>query len=349
MATAISNVNDTLAQNGNSMALVLAAQLQAEVQAQVIMAERNPRDWDQVREKLLRECKRTSFAEAARYNKPIGKGVEGFSIRFAEAAIQCAKHVHITVRTIYEDDEQRKIQIKVFDAQEGISYADEISIEKTIERRSAPAGSDVIRTRKNKNGDQLYILAATEDDLLNKTNAAKSKSIRNSGLRLIPGWLQAEALDLIKATVKSSDEKNPDAAKQKLFDSFGEVGVDVTSIKKFLGHDAGTLTPLELQTLRGLYAAIHDGETTMYQVLTDLEKERARDREKDAAAMKGAEGEVVGSAGGTVASVRDKILNREKKSAAPTTIDGSTSSPRGDAPGSAGTTESPTPQTNPKP
>lgn len=344
MATALSNVNDQLA--GQSMALVLAAQLQAEVQAQVIMAERNPRDWDQVREKLLKECKRSSFAEAARYNKPIGKGVQGFSIRFAEAAIQCAKHVHVTVRTIFEDDEQRKIQIKVFDAQEGISYADEVSIEKTIERRSVPAGSDVIRTRKNKQGDQLYIIAATEDDLLNKTNAAKSKSIRNSGLRLIPGWLQEEALDLIKATNKSQDEKNPDAAKQKLFDSFGEVGVDVSSIKKFLGHEAGTLTPLELQTLRGLYSAIKEGETTMYQVLAELEKERFREREKDAAAMKGAEGEVVGTAGGTVASVRDKILSREKK---PTTIDGSTSSPRGDAPGSAGSAEKSDPSANPKP
>lgn len=349
MATAISNVNDALAENNNSMALVLAAQLQAEVQAQVIMAERNPRDWDQVREKLLKECKRGSFAAAARYNKPIGKGVQGFSIRFAEAAIQCAKHVHVTVRTIFEDDEQRKIQIKVFDAQEGISYADEVSIEKTIERRSVPAGSDVIRTRKNKQGDQLYIIAATEDDLLNKTNAAKSKSIRNSGLRLIPGWLQEEAHEQIKLTNKSEDQKNPDAAKQKLFDSFGEVGVDVSSIKKFLGHDQTVLTPLELTTLRGLYQAIRDGEVTMYQVLTDLEKERARDREKDASAMKGAEGEVVAHAGGTVASVRDKILDRAKKVAAPTTIDGSTSSPGGSASGSAGSAEKTDPSANPKP
>lgn len=326
----------------NQMAMILAAQLQAEVQAAVIQAERSPRNWDQVREKLLRECKRTSFAKAARYNKPVGKGVQGFSIRFAEAAIQCAKHVHTTTRTIWEDDEQRKILVKVWDAQEGVSYADEVTIEKTIERRSIPDGAEVIRTRKNKQGDLLYILRATEDDLLNKVNAAKSKSIRNSGLRLIPGWLVEEAFQEIKATVKNADEKDPDAAKFEIFDAFGELGVDVASLKKFIGHDAQALTPKELQTLRGLYMEIREGNTTMYEVLQALEREKERNREKEAAATKGPEGTVTATAGATTQSVKEKILNREKKSPAPT-VDGSQSS--SSPAGGKGTTTS----TDPKP
>ncbi|HYW37828.1 MAG TPA: hypothetical protein VE957_06930 [Terriglobales bacterium] len=326
------SVNQAQDEQNNQMALVLASQLQAEVQAAVIQAERSPRDWDQVRQKLLRECKRTSFAKAARYNKPIGAGVQGFSIRFAEAAIGAAKHIHTTTRTIWEDDEQRKILVKVWDAQEGISYADEITIEKTIERRSIPGGAEVIRTRKNKSGDLLYILRATEDDLLNKVNAAKSKSIRNSGLRLIPGWLQEEALQEIRATVKLSDEQNPDAAKQEIFDAFGELGVDVASLKKFLGHDAQVLTPKELQTLRGLYAELRDGQATMFEVLQALEREKERNREREAAAMKGPEGTAVAVAGATTQSVKEKILNREKKPPV-STIDGSpsSSSPAGES------------------
>jgi hypothetical protein len=324
------------------MAIVLAAQLQAEVQAAVIQAERSPRDWDQVREKILRECKRPAFAKAARYNKPVGKGVQGFSIRFAEACIGSAKHIHTTTRTIWEDDEQRKILVKVWDAQEGVSYADEVTIEKTIERRTIPDGADVVRTRKNKQGDLLYILRATEDDLLNKVNAAKSKSIRNSGLRLIPGWLVEEAFQEINATVKGVDEKDPDAAKREIFDAFGELGVDVSSLKKFIGHDAQVLTPKELQTLRGLYMEIREGSTTMYEVLQALEREKERNREKEAAAAKGPEGTVVGSAGATTQSVKEKILNREKKTA-PTTIDGSTSS------SSPAGGKGPTAQSDPKP
>ena len=59
----------------------------------------------------------------------------------------------------------------------------------------------------------------------------------------------------------------------------------------------------------------------------------------DAAAAKGPEGTVVAGAGSTTQSVKEKILNREKK--APTTIDGSqsSSSPAGG--------KEPTPQTDP--
>jgi len=330
-----------LESQNNQMAMVLAAQLQAEVQAAVIQAERSPRDWDTVREKILRECKRTSFAKAARYNKPVGKGVQGFSIRFAEACISAAKHIHTTTRTIWEDDEQRKILVKVWDAQEGVSYADEVTIEKTIERRTIPDGADVVRTRKNKSGDLLYILRATEDDLLNKVNAAKSKSIRNSGLRLVPGWLVEEAFQEIKLTLKTNDEKNPDAAKQEIFDAFGELGVQVADLKKFIGHDAQVLTPKELQTLRGLYMEIREGQTTMFEVLAALEREKERNREKAAAAEKGPEGTVVAGAGATTQSVKEKILNRERKT--PTTIDGSQSS------GNSAGEKSPTAHPDPKP
>jgi hypothetical protein len=322
------------------MAMVLAAQLQAEVQAAVIQAERSPRDWDVVREKLLRECKRKSFAKASRYNKPIGAGVQGFSIRFAEAAIGAAKHIHTSTRTIWEDDEQRKILVKVWDAQEGVSYADEVTIEKTIERRSIPAGADVVRTRKNKQGDLLYIVRATEDDLLNKVNAAKSKSIRNSGLRLIPGWLQEEALNEIHATVKKADEEDPDGAKRELFDAFNTLGVKVEDLKKFIGHDATVLNPKELQTLRGLYMEIREGSTTMYEVLTALDREKERKREQEAAATKGPEGSVASTAGASTQSVKEKIMNRGASKTA--TIDGSQTS------SSSAGEKSSTPQTDPK-
>ena len=64
----------------------LAAQAKAAVEARYIMAMQRPRDWDQVRLSLLKECDRTNFAEVAIYRKPVGQGIEGPSIRFAEAA-----------------------------------------------------------------------------------------------------------------------------------------------------------------------------------------------------------------------------------------------------------------------
>lgn len=62
-----------------------AAQSKALVEARYTVAINRPRDIDAVRQALLKECSRPSFAAVARYNKPIGKGVVGPSIRFAEA------------------------------------------------------------------------------------------------------------------------------------------------------------------------------------------------------------------------------------------------------------------------
>lgn len=255
-----------------SLALVAAAE--AEIKAMCAMAVKFPRDLDKVREKILRECKRPSFASTAMYAKPIGgTKVTGLSVRFAEAAIGAMQHIHVTTRTLAETNEWRKIEARVWDAQNMTSYADESTIEKTIERKSIPKGQQYLKTRVNRQGELLYIIQATEDDLLNKVNAAKSKSIRNSGLRLIPGWLLDECKNVIATTMHHADAADPDAAKRRLFDAFAELGVTVDQLKKYLRHEAEKLEPAELDDLRKVYTAIRDGETTMKSIMEQREGE----------------------------------------------------------------------------
>lgn len=258
--------------NNTAMALVAAAE--AEVKAMCAMAIKYPRDLDVVRQKLLRECKRPSFAQSALYAKPVGGGkVTGLSIRFAEAAIASMGHIHTSIKTLAESDEYRKIEIRVWDAQNMVSYADEATIEKTIERRSIAKGQEYVRMRVNKSGDPLYIIRATEDDLLNKVNSAKSKSIRNSGLRMVPGWLLDECKQTVSATTRNEDASDPDAAKRKIFDSFAEIGVSAEDIKKYVGHSAEKLEPAELDDLRQLFVAVRDGETTLRAIFKQREGE----------------------------------------------------------------------------
>lgn len=273
-------------QDYSPASLALVAQAEAEVKAMVAMAVRFPRDLDKVREKLLKECRRPSFAEHALYAKPVGNGkVTGLSIRFAEAAIASMQHIHVTTRTLAETKEWQKVECRVWDAQNMTSYADEATIEKTLERKSIPKGQEYISTRVNRSGELLYIIPATRDDLLNKLNAAKSKSIRNSGLRLIPGWLLDESKKVVADTLHKKDAADPDAAKRKVFDSFAEMGVGVDLIKRYLGHDGEKIHPEELSDLRAIYNAIRDGETTMQAVLAL--KENDSGRQSDGASAEG--------------------------------------------------------------
>lgn len=262
---------------GNEMAVAdtaataVAAKAKALVEARYIMAMRNPRDMDVVRERLLKECSRPAFAAVARYEKPIGKDrskwPKGPSIRFAEAAVRCMGNITVETITSYDDREKRILNVVVTDLESNVPYGQDITIAKTIERRNKKDGDVVISTRTNSYGDLVYILEATDDDIINKQQALISKAIRTQGLRLIPGDIVDECMDQVMVTQANADAEDPNAAKRKLFDAFGGVGVRAEQLKEFLGHDADSLSPKELAELRALYTAIRDGEASWRDVM----------------------------------------------------------------------------------
>lgn len=251
----------------------VAAQAKALVEARYIMALRRPRDMDVVRERMLKECTRPSFAAVARYTKPIGKDRSkwptGPSIRFAEAAVRHMTNITVETMTVYDDREKRIVRVTVTDLEANVPYSQDVTIAKTIERRQKREGDTVLSTRTNSYGDTLYILEATDDDIINKQQALISKAVRTLGLRLIPGDIVDECMDQVLVTQANADAEDPDSAKRKLFDAFGHLGVRTEQLKEYLGHDAATLAPKELVDLRALYAAIRDGEATWRDVMDD--------------------------------------------------------------------------------
>lgn len=285
-------MNQLVARNefANDMAVAdtastaVAAQAKALVEARYIMAIRRPRDMDVVRERMLKECCRPSFAAVARYVKPIGsdrsKWPAGPSIRFAEAAVRNMGNVTVETMTVYDDREKRIVRVMVTDLEANVPYSQDITIAKTIERRKKKDGDTVISTRTNTYGDLVYILEATDDDIINKQQALISKAIRTQGLRLIPGDIIDECMDQVMVTQKNSDAEDPDAAKRKLFDAFAGLGVHAAQIKEYLGHDGASLSPKEISDLRALYAAIRDGEASWREVM-----DGKAEREKSAAGL----------------------------------------------------------------
>lgn len=250
-----------------------AAQAKAVIEARYTIAIARPRDMDVVRQKLLKECSRPSFAESAQYRKPMGKKknertgeweqqfIEGPSIRFAEAAIRCMGNIVVQVVTTYDDEEKRIVEVSVTDLEANVPFTTSITVGKTVERRNKKPGDEVIRERTNGNGDKVFIIRATEDELLNKQNALFSKAIRTNGLRLLPGDIVDECMAAAIKTAQNADAQDPDAARRKLLDAFAGIGVSAEDLKRYIG-DLSKLSPRELAELRALYAAIKDGETT---------------------------------------------------------------------------------------
>lgn len=319
-----------LALAGETAGAAAAAHAKALTEARYTIAIKFPRDPDVVRSRLLKECTRPSFAEVARYRKPIGDGIEGPSIRFAEAAIRCSRNIIIDTPTIYDDRDKRIVNVEVTDLEANIAYSQNVTVTKTIERRNAKPGDVVIKTRTNSRGQTIYILEAEDDDILNKQNALISKALRTLALRLIPGDLIDECMNMVIATQQKGDAEDPDAAKRKLFDAFAGLGIGPDQIKEYLGHPADTLVPKELTELRALYAAIREGETSWAEVMDDRSKGTA-DGKGD-----GKGKSATGKAKGAVETLKDKTgagaKSKEGAGAAPSS-DLPTGSPRDATPG----------------
>jgi len=256
-----------------------AEQARAIINARFIVAMQRPRDFDTVRSKLLHECKRPLFAERAFFSIPRGNKpgrltrtpnrIEGLSVRYVEAAVRIMGNIWQDTATIYDDERSRIVRVAMTDLENNSGFSRDLTIVKTTERRTVRDGQIVLSQRKNSAGDTVYEVVATEDELLQREGALISKTFRTEGIRLIPADIIDESEQQIIATINDKDAKDPDAARKQIADAFHQLNVLPGDLKAYLGHDLAQSSPAELRDLRGLWAAIRDGETTWAEIMAE--------------------------------------------------------------------------------
>lgn len=251
-----------VAKIADSGVMVAAETAKAHVQAAYLMAMQHPRNRDQARLNILHACRRPEFAETAEFSKPTAEGkIVGFSIRFAEAAIQEWGNIFVDTRTIIDDERVIRKCVLVRDLETNASFSTEVSIYKTVERKS-PRDREIVGRRTNSAGQVVFIVKATDEEMLNKEFSVVSRVIRNNGLRLLPPDILHEARDLCRATLRDKDAKDPQASRKKIIDSFAEIGVKPENLETLLGHPLDAITPADLGHLRKVYRALSEGEAT---------------------------------------------------------------------------------------
>ncbi|XXX79259.1 hypothetical protein WMF30_10835 [Sorangium sp. So ce134] len=247
----------------------LAAQARAEVEARYVMALQRPRNWLNARAALLAECDRPGFAEVAWFRKPIGGGktADGLSIRFAEAAHRAAGNIHVAKTVVYDDIEKRTVRVMATDLESNISESVDVTIEKTVERRSLKSGQKPLRSRVNSYGEVVHIVPGTEGEILTKQKAEVAKAKREVVLGLIPGDIIEECKRRILDTQERRDASDPQAAIKKICDAFAKIGVKPSDLEQFLGHRIDASSPAEIAKLRAAFVCVQDGEATWGEVL----------------------------------------------------------------------------------
>jgi hypothetical protein len=270
----------SLTRQAETASFALAEQAKASVQSRYVMALQRPRSMAVARKRLLDDCRRPAFAEAAIYNKPVGDGVEGPSIRMAEAAARAMGNVLAEVAAIYDDSEKRIVRVSATDLESNVTYPMDVTISKTIERSKPQDGRKIIARRKNSRGRDVYVIEATDEEILDKERATASKALRTCLLRLIPGDILEEAMEQCYRTRADAIKANLPEAQQKMVVAFKSIGVTAAQLVDYVGHAISDVTVEELGELRALYTAIKDKEATW----SDAHERRRAAREPEKAA-----------------------------------------------------------------
>lgn len=258
---------DTLAVT-ETTGTAMASAAKAMVEAAYIIALRNPRNMERCRQRLLAECDRPAFAEAARYAKPTGEGkIYGLSIRFAEAAMRELGNLDCQQFIVFDDDGRRGMVCVVRDLEGNSAVTFPVLIEKKVERKRPDATREKLGERKNSKGETVYIVAATEEEVFMKQNAMLSKARRNAILNFLPSDIADECERRCQDTLAKEDKTDPKAALRRITGGFFDLGVDAATVQAMIGHDLESISPAELNLLRVLYTGLREGETTLADIL----------------------------------------------------------------------------------
>jgi hypothetical protein len=263
-----------LVDTGSRMSEILAAQARAQVQAHYLVAQSNKRDMDTVRTVLLKECDRPRFAAAALKRKP-GIAEPMLTIRFAEAVQRAMGNLEPTRMIVFESPTQRIVRLGLSDLETNNHPTRDLVIEKVVERKNKQ-GRNVISQRLNSQGEVVYLVEATEDEMFTKESAWGSKWERQLTFKHLPADIQDECYYRCLQTQQKADKADPDAAKKAVIDGFFALGINAEQLKEYLGIDSldiltkplkeGEINPY-LSELRQIYAAIKEGDTNWREVM----------------------------------------------------------------------------------
>lgn len=232
-----------------------AAEKQFEIQSAIVIARRFPRSEDAAYAKLMASCQRQAFAEAASYSFPRGGSeVSGPSVDLAREAARIWGNIRYGLEIVRDDDDSRQIRGWAWDLETNVKTTAEDEFRKLVQRKAKGGGTQWIKP--------------DERDLRELTNRRGAILVRNCLLQLLPKDLVEEALLRAKARMEEGAKADPDAARRRLIEAFGSLGVSAEQLEQYLGHPLAQSAPKEIAALRQIYASIRDGNSTWSEYST---------------------------------------------------------------------------------
>ena len=213
----------------------------AEVQGQIIMAKKFPRDPVVAMDRILNECRRPSLAEVAQYQYPRGgTSVTGPSIRLAETVARNWGNLAYGIVELERKAGESQMLAYAWDLETNTMSRVEFKVRHA---RDTKEGLKPLKDERD-----IYELVANMG----------SRRLRACILRVIPGDVVDAALEecgkTLSAKVGNVTERIPG-----MLEKFAEMGVSKAMIERRLRRRLDTINGPEFLSLIKIYNSIKDG------------------------------------------------------------------------------------------
>lgn len=213
----------------------------SEVQAQVVMARRFPRDPVQASDRILSECDRYSLAEKAVYTYPRGgQQVSGPSIRLAESIARSWGNMSFGIVEVERQGDESSMLAYAWDLETNVMSRKEF---KVSHARDTRAGRKVLTDERD-----IYEMTANQG----------ARRLRTCILSLVPGDVVDSAVSRCAKTMTANIGDIVEAIK-KMVMAFESMGISRLQIEKRLRHRIDATNAAEIVSLRTIYQSIVDG------------------------------------------------------------------------------------------
>lgn len=233
----------------------LAAQVRGEIDMQVATARKYPRSIKKFKEEALAlACLDDETAASCFYVLPRGgRSIEGPSARLAEIVANSWGNMRAESKVVDVGEKDVTARALAWDLEKNVAIA--------IETK---------RRIIDKNGKRY-----NEDMIVMTGNAACSIALRNAVFKVVPNALTKSILEEAKR-VAVGDAETLGSKRAKALDILKKMGATEKQILETLGVKGPDDISLEhLATLRGLYTALKEGDTTVEEAFGVKAPERA--------------------------------------------------------------------------
>lgn len=211
----------------------------AEVQGQLVLAKRFPRDLNAAHSELMQSCSLMSMASQAFYSVP-NRG-SGPSIRLAEEIARCYGNFEYGHRELSRDADKSEVEVYAWDKEKNNYSKRQLT---------------VMHVRDTKQGQQKL---RDQKDIDDKIANVASKQVRGRILALLPKFMVEDAIQQCRATLAGNSQEPIESRVRKMTQAFAVFGVTVDMLQQHIGHPLASVTADELVDLTGVYNSIRDG------------------------------------------------------------------------------------------